>query len=107
MEAIEKGCREFIIGLGGSSTNDAGVGMLQALGYQFFDQEGTNIGLGGVELKHITKIDESNVLEQVKRAKFRVACDVNNPLYGLNGAAYFRCGCSRWIGCGICRFFTG
>jgi glycerate 2-kinase len=88
MEAIKKGCSEFIIGLGGSATNDAGIGMLQALGYQFYNKAGARVGLGGVELKNITRVDGCNVSEQVKRAKFRVACDVNNPLYGMNGAAY-------------------
>lgn len=88
LEAIEKGCSDFIIGLGGSATNDAGVGMLQALGYQFFNKEGTLVGLGGAVLKDITRIDLRNVPEKVKAARFRVACDVNNPLFGLNGAAY-------------------
>jgi glycerate 2-kinase len=88
LEAIEKGCRDFIIGLGGSSTNDAGVGMLQALGYQFFNNEGNLVGLGGAVLKDITRIDLGNVPEKVRASRFRVACDVNNPLYGLNGAAY-------------------
>lgn len=88
LEAMEKGCYDFIIGLGGSATNDAGVGMLQALGYQFFNQEGAAIGFGGAELKSITRMDLSAVSNQVKGLKFRVACDVNNPLYGENGAAY-------------------
>ncbi|MBV7504409.1 glycerate kinase [Bacillus sp. sid0103] len=88
LEALNIGCRDFIIGLGGSATNDAGVGMLQALGYQFFNQEGLEVGHGGSELKNITKIVASSVPEKVRMAKFRVACDVNNPLYGENGAAY-------------------
>ncbi len=88
LEALNIGCRDFIIGLGGSATNDAGVGMLQALGYQFFNQEGLEVGHGGAELKNITKIVASSVPEKVRMAKFRVACDVNNPLYGENGAAY-------------------
>jgi glycerate 2-kinase len=88
LNAIEKGCKDFIIGLGGSATNDAGVGMLRALGYQFFNEVEGLVGLGGVELRDIRKIDDSMVSEQVKTARFRVACDVNNPLYGLNGAAY-------------------
>jgi glycerate 2-kinase len=88
LEAMEKGCDDFIIGLGGSATNDAGVGMLQALGYQFFNQEGAAIRFGGAELKSISRIGLSAVPRQVKDLKFRVACDVNNPLYGENGAAY-------------------
>lgn len=88
LKATEKGCRDFIIGLGGSATNDAGVGMLQALGYRFLNKDGISIGYGGAELKHIAKIDSSAVHEKVKASRFRVACDVNNPLYGPNGAAY-------------------
>lgn len=87
LEAIDKGCRDFIIGLGGSATNDAGVGMLQALGYRFLNKEGANVGHGGAELKNIVKIDVSSVHEVLSRVRFRVACDVNNPLYGENGAA--------------------
>ncbi|PFP29221.1 glycerate kinase [Bacillus sp. AFS073361] len=88
LEALDNGCHDFIIGLGGSATNDAGVGMLQALGYQFFNEEGLEVGHGGSELKNITKIVMSSVPEKVRMAKFRVACDVNNPLYGENGAAH-------------------
>jgi len=88
LEALDNDCREFIIGLGGSATTDAGVGMLQALGYQFFNQEGLEVGHGGSELKNIAKIVASSVPEKVRMAKFRVACDVNNPLYGENGAAH-------------------
>lgn len=88
LDAIEKDCRDFIIGLGGSATNDAGVGMLQALGYQFFTKAGELVGFGGAALKEISRIDIGKVPEKVKASKFRVACDVNNPLYGLNGAAY-------------------
>jgi len=88
VDAVNKGCLELIIGLGGSATTDAGIGMLQALGYQFLDEEGTPVGFGGAELKRIATVDGRMVPESVKVAKFRVACDVNNPLYGGNGAAY-------------------
>ncbi|NQD64352.1 glycerate kinase [Bacillus haikouensis] len=88
IDALEKGCSEFIIGLGGSATNDAGVGMLQALGYQFFTHDGALIGFGGSELKSIAKVDARNVSDRVKAANFQVACDVNNPLYGPDGAAF-------------------
>lgn len=88
LEAMEKGCHDFIIGLGGSATNDAGVGMLQALGYRFLNKEGSLIGQGGAELKNIAGIDVTQVPDKLKAVKFRVACDVNNPLYGENGAAY-------------------
>lgn len=87
-DAMEKGCREFIIGLGGSSTNDAGVGMLQALGYRFLNENNEEVGYGGKELQHIRKIDRSKVYPLVEDCTFKVACDVNNPLFGLDGAAF-------------------
>lgn len=87
-EAIEKGCRNFIIGLGGSATNDAGVGMLQALGYEFLDKNGDKVGFGGKVLNDICFIDEKNKIKELEECSFKIACDVNNPLYGLKGAAY-------------------
>ncbi|MGM0875808.1 MAG: glycerate kinase [Bacillota bacterium] len=87
-DAIENGCREFIIGLGGSSTNDAGVGMLQALGFSFLNKENVEVGLGGQELRNIKKISVANVNPQLKECTFRIACDVNNPLYGPSGATH-------------------
>ena len=88
-EAISKGCRNFIIGLGGSATNDAGVGMLQALGFKFYDKTGALIGgIGGRVLATIATIDSTQVLPELKDCTFKVACDVNNPLYGENGSAY-------------------
>lgn len=86
--AIDKGCRDFVVGLGGSSTNDAGVGMLQALGFSFLNEQNEEVGLGGGELQSIRKIDTTDVHPALKDCMFKVACDVNNPLYGLNGAAY-------------------
>ena len=86
--AIEKGCRQFVIGLGGSSTNDAGVGMLQALGFRFFDANNNEVGFGGQVLSHIKRIDLTNVIPELKNCAFKIACDVSNPLYGSNGAAY-------------------
>ncbi|MFS0823862.1 glycerate kinase [Bacillus sp. 1P02SD] len=88
LDACHRGCREFVIGLGGSSTNDAGVGMLQALGFRFLDNKDQEVGCGGQHLKDISKIDASAVHPIVKECTFRIACDVNNPLYGPNGAAY-------------------
>jgi glycerate 2-kinase len=88
LDAINNGCKEIIVGLGGSSTNDAGVGMLQALGFQFYNKDGSAVSFGGAVLKDIIKIDASLVPEKVRSTRFRVACDVNNPLYGVNGAAY-------------------
>ncbi|MDM5153752.1 glycerate kinase [Bacillus sp. DX1.1] len=87
-DAIEKGCREFIVGLGGSATNDAGIGMLQALGFRFLDQHNEEVGLGGKELRNIHKIDVTHAHPVLKDCTFKIACDVNNPLYGPTGAAY-------------------
>jgi len=87
-DAIDRGCREFIIGLGGSATNDAGVGMLQALGFRFLNQHDEEIGLGGRGLQNIQKVDVTSVHPEIKNCKFKVACDVNNPLYGPNGATH-------------------
>lgn len=88
LDAIKKGCRNFIIGLGGSSTNDCGIGMLQALGYKFLDDNTQNVGYGGINLEKIRYIDPSNANEFIPKCNFRIACDVDNPLYGKNGAAY-------------------
>ncbi|MGC4378325.1 glycerate kinase [Fictibacillus sp. Mic-4] len=87
-DAINKGCREFVIGLGGSATNDAGVGMLQALGFSFLTQLNEEVSPGGQGLRDIRKIDTKHVIPELKACTFKVACDVNNPLYGPNGAAF-------------------
>jgi glycerate kinase len=87
-EAISKGCRKFIVGIGGSSTNDCGIGMLQALGFEFYNKEGTQVEPCGKELKNIVKIETKNKLKELDECIFKVACDVSNPLYGKNGAAY-------------------
>lgn len=86
-DAISKGCREFILGIGGSATNDAGVGMFRALGYRFFNEKGEEIFGGGEILSQIAKIDTENVIKELKECKFMVACDVDNPFYGPKGAA--------------------
>jgi len=87
IDAIEKGSRNFIVGIGGSATNDGGVGMLQALGYSFKDAEGNEIGYGGANLSEIVFVDTSNVYPLLKECEFSVACDVNNPLCGKLGAS--------------------
>ncbi|RDC50313.1 glycerate kinase [Acinetobacter sp. RIT592] len=87
-EAIEKGCRNFIVGIGGSATNDCGVGMLQALGFEFYDENDNLVGLGGKVLNQIRRINTENKLKELDECNFKIACDVNNPLYGENGAAY-------------------
>ncbi|WP_081982859.1 MULTISPECIES: glycerate kinase [unclassified Cetobacterium] len=85
--AIEKGCREFIIGIGGSATNDAGLGMLQALGYKFLDKDKVELGFGGEILSKVKYIDSSEAISELKKCKFLIACDVDNTFYGENGAA--------------------
>jgi glycerate kinase len=86
--ALEKGVRKLIIGIGGSATNDAGVGMAQALGVKFLDKDGKEIGYGGAELGRIERIDMSLLEPRIKEVDIRVACDVKNRLYGREGAAY-------------------
>lgn len=87
-DALEKGCDNFLIGIGGSATNDAGTGMLQALGFRFLDKEGKELGIGGEILEHINSVDRSGEIEGLCKATFTIACDVNNPFSGINGAAY-------------------
>lgn len=86
-DAVERGCRNFIIGIGGSATNDGGTGMLAALGFDFLDQSGNPIPLGakGLQLLHCIKTD--NVLPALKECRFQVACDVTNPLCGEMGCS--------------------
>ena len=87
-EAINKGYRNFIVGIGGSATNDAGIAMLQALGFEFYDKNNKLVGLGGKVLNEIRHIKIENRLKELDECKFKIACDVNNPLFGKNGAAY-------------------
>ena len=87
LDAIERGCRHFIVGIGGSATNDGGVGMLQALGYDFVTQEGKAISYGGNGLRELVSIEESNVHPTLKECTFKVACDVTNSLCGENGSS--------------------
>ena len=88
MDAIARGCRNFLVGIGGSATNDAGVGMLQAMGFRFYDANGELItqGCGGM-LGSIARIDDSLVSVAVKESQFTVACDVDTPFCGPEGAA--------------------
>ena len=87
-DAVEKGCREFIIGIGGSATNDAGLGMMQALGYKFLDREGEILGYGGEIMEKVAEIDSSGAIEGLDECQFHIACDVDNPFYGPKGAAH-------------------
>lgn len=88
LHALSLGCKNFIIGIGGSATNDGGIGMLQALGWKFLNKNGQTAGEGGQALSHICTIDSTNVPEQLLTCNFKVACDVTNPLCGPNGATY-------------------
>lgn len=85
-DAIGKGCTELLIGIGGSATNDAGTGMLTALGWRFLDKNGEELAGVGGNLDKIEKIDDSLVPEAVRRLHVRVACDVETPFFGPNGA---------------------
>jgi len=86
-DALIRGCRSFIIGLGGSATNDGGCGMAQALGVKFFDKSGEELAMTGGELSKINAIDFSGIDERIKSAHFVAACDVENPLCGATGAS--------------------
>lgn len=85
--ALDEGCRQILIGIGGSATNDGGVGMAQALGGSFKDDSGREVGFGGEELSRIKNIDLSGLDERLKDTEIIVMCDVTNPLYGEHGAA--------------------
>lgn len=87
-DAIDNGCRNFIIGIGGSATNDGGIGMLQALGFDLLDHNNQPISLGAIGLKDLVKIDDQNVISELSECQFNIACDVINPLCGKNGASY-------------------
>ena len=88
LHAIENGCHDFIIGIGGSATNDGGIGMLKALGFEFLDKDGNDVGEGGQALAKVTTIKTDNVNSKLSLCNFKVACDVTNPLCGENGATY-------------------
>lgn len=85
--ALDAGARRFILGVGGSATNDGGAGMLQALGVRLLDADGRDLGPGGAELARLDRIDASGLDPRVRAAAFRIACDVDNPLTGPRGAS--------------------
>ena len=93
LDALKRGCRNFIIGLGGSATNDAGLGMLQALGYRFLNQAKETLGasletvMNGSLMAEVAAIDTSHVCPEMREARFLLACDVQAPFYGPQGAA--------------------
>lgn len=87
LDAIDQGYYRFIIGIGGSATNDGGIGMLQALGYRMTNINNKPVEFGAKGLSQLKIIDDTNVPEIIKRCEFMIACDVNNPLCGKNGAS--------------------
>ena len=91
LDAISKGCRRFVVGIGGSATNDCGVGMLQALGFEFLDKNKNQVRRGAAGLEDIVEIRTENANRFLSECSFSVACDVTNPLCGENG-------CSRVYG---------
>ncbi len=86
-DAISKGCRNFIIGIGGSATNDGGIGMLQALGFGMLDENGDAVPFGAKGAEKLCKITTDNVLPELSECTFNIACDVNNPLCGNLGCS--------------------
>ena len=86
-DAIKKGCRHFIVGIGGSATNDGGIGMLQALGYGMLDCNGKQVAYGAKGLEQWVPIRDEDVIPELKECDFRIACDVVNPLCGENGCS--------------------
>lgn len=87
-DALSRGCRRFLVAIGGSATNDGGMGLLRALGFRFLDGAGCEVQGGGGALEAVAAIDASQVLAEVAESSFVVACDVTNPLYGKAGAAH-------------------
>lgn len=87
-DALDKGCKKILIGIGGSATNDGGAGMLAALGAVLKDEAGKQLGFGGAALANLAEIDLTNFDSRIFETEITVACDVNNPLLGKNGASY-------------------
>ena len=86
-DAITCGCRKFILGIGGSATNDAGIGMLQALGYHFLDAAGREVDYGAEGLAQVRAITTEDVMPELASCTFQIACDVTNPLVGAQGCS--------------------
>ena len=87
LDALDRGCREFFIGIGGSATNDGGLGMLSALGARFHDPAGKPVGIFGRDVERTASADLSTLDPRLADCRFRIACDVSNPLCGPNGAS--------------------
>ena len=86
-DALGLGIRDFIVGIGGSATNDGGAGMLSALGFGLYDRDGNAIPHGARGLEVLAYIDRTTALPELRHCRFRVACDVMNPLCGENGCS--------------------
>ncbi|MFC4096603.1 glycerate kinase [Euzebyella saccharophila] len=86
--ALELGAQELILGIGGSATNDGGMGMAMALGYRFLDVKGKELEPIGANLIHVHTIEEDQKAKELEKVSVKIACDVSNPFYGPNGAAY-------------------
>lgn len=86
--ALEQGCRKFILGIGGSATNDGGMGMAQALGARFLDYRGRELSPGGGNLGKLARIETDLLDPRIYESSFTVACDVVNPLCGPTGASF-------------------
>ena len=89
--ALSRGCRHFIIGIGGSATNDAGIGMLTALGYHFYQEDGSRVKGYGRDLAKIVRIDDSEVSPLLRECRFDIAYDVTNRLCGSEGCSHVFC----------------
>ncbi|BEU88426.1 glycerate kinase [Selenomonas sp. TAMA-11512] len=87
LDALDRGARDFLIGIGGSATNEAGLGMLTALGAKFHDANGAEVGVTGADVARVASIDAGGMDARLKEVRFRIACDVTNPLCGDNGAS--------------------
>jgi len=88
LDAVKKGCREFLMGIGGSATTEGGIGMLEALGYDFYDASGNKLPPVFESLGKIERISDAGVPKEVKECHFQIACDVTNPLCGEQGAVW-------------------
>jgi glycerate kinase len=87
LDAIGQGCRDFIIGIGGSATNDGGAGMLQALGFDLLDTDGLPVPHGGAGAARLARVEWKKICPELKDCRFRIACDVTNPLCGPDGCS--------------------
>lgn len=87
-DALDKGIKHIILGLGGSATNDGGIGMMQALGVEFYDHNDTPLPYGAMGLLNLARIDTSHMHPEISRCHFEIACDVDTVLTGKNGASH-------------------